>query len=289
MARRPRLQFAGGFYHVMARGNRKSTIFHDDDDRRQLLHIVDEAVAAYNLRIYSYCLMRNHYHFVLETPEPNLSAAMQFVNGVFARRSNRRHKQTGHVFEGRFRSLVIQRESYLVRAARYVVRNPVRAGLVEDAGAWPWSSYLATVGRESVPCWLNVDWIRWAFKARALAEAQRRYADYVNEPADSQRPLVLNAVVLGTKHFARRVLQVCEGGRPDRPAPRVIRRLFRPTLSQLFDGVPASPASRDRLICTAHVEHGYGFSEIASYLGLDRSTASKAARRGQRLRTRFTA
>ena len=91
--------------------------------------------------------MRNHYHFVLETPEPNLSAAMQFVNGVFARRSNRRHKQTGHVFEGRFRSLVIQRESYLLRAARYVVRNPVRAGLVEDAGAWPWSSYLATVGR----------------------------------------------------------------------------------------------------------------------------------------------
>ena len=288
MARRPRLQFAGGFYHVMARGNRKSTIFHDDDDRRQLLQIVDEAVASYNLRILSYCLMRNHYHFVLETPEPNLSLAMQFINGVFACRSNRRHQQTGHVFEGRFRSLVIQRESYLMRAARYVVRNPVRAGLVDDAGAWSWSSYLATAGLEPVPRWLDPNWIRWAFKARSLAEAQRRYAEYVSEPTDSQRPVALTGVVLGTKQFARHLLQAREGTQTDR-APRLIRRLFRQTLSQLFDGVPPSPASRDRAIYIARVEHGYGFTEIARHLGLDRSTASKAARRYRWSRSRFTA
>jgi hypothetical protein len=233
--------------------------------------------------------MRNHYHLVLETPEPNLSLAMQFINGVFARRSNRRHQQTGHVFEGRFRSLVIQRESYRMRAARYVVRNPVRAGLVDDAGAWSWSSYLATAGLEPVPRWLDRNWIRWAFKARSLAEAQRRYAEYVNEPTQSQRPVDLNGVVLGTTQFARRLLQVRDATQTDRPAPRVIRRLFRPTLAQLFDAVPASAASRDRVIYIARVEHGYGLAEIARYLGLDRSTASKAARRYRWSRSRFTA
>ena len=151
MSRRSRLQFAGAVYHVMARGNRKSTIFHDDEDRRQFVQLVGRAARSYDLRIMATCLMGNHYHFIVETPARNLSDAMHFINGVFAQRSNRRHGQTGHVFEGRFRSLIIQQESYLMRAARYVVRNPVRAGLVTDAGAWPWSSYGATAGLERAP------------------------------------------------------------------------------------------------------------------------------------------
>ena len=106
----------------------------------------------------------------------------EFVNGVFAQRSNRRHGQTGHVFEGRFRSLVIQRDSYLMRAARYVVRNPVRAGLVAHAGAWPWSSYRATAGLEPVPRWLHVDWIQGAFQARSLREARQRYVKSRQRP-----------------------------------------------------------------------------------------------------------
>jgi putative transposase len=282
MSRRPRLQFAGAVYHVMARGNRKSTIFHDDDDRRQFLRIIADAHGTFRVLIRELCLMGNHYHLILETPRCNLSDAMHYINGVFALRSNRRHGQTGHVFEGRFRSLVIQRESYLMRAARYVVRNPVRAGIVAQAGDWPWSSYRATAGLEPVPRWLHVDWIQGAFGARSLAEARQRYLDYVNAPAKSQRPVALDDVVLGTKQFRRRLLDVFGADQPDRPVPRTIRTLFRPTLPELFDEVGTSGACRDRLIFRARVEHGYRFADIARYLRIDRSTASKAAIRCQR-------
>ena len=277
MSRRSRLQFAGAVYHVMARGNRRSTIFHDDEDRRQFLQVVGRAARLYDLRIMAICLMGNHYHFILETPGRNLSDSMHFINGVFAQRSNRRHGQTGHVFEGRFRSLIIQQESYLMRAARYVVRNPVRAGLVTDAGAWPWSSYGATAGLERAPSWLHIGWTQWAFRANSRAEAQRRYIAYVNAAAESQRPVPLDGVVLGTRKFGKRLLRVFGADQPDREVPQEIRPLVRPTLGELFDGMRISGACRDRLIYAAHVEHGYRFSDIARYLGIDRSTASKAA------------
>lgn len=279
MSRRPRLQFAGAVYHVMARGNRRTTIFHDDEDRRQFICVVSDAARSYDLCIRAACLMGNHYHLILETPRCNLSDAMHFVNGVFAQRSNRRHGQTGHVFEGRFRSLVIQRESYLMRAARYVVRNPVRAGLVAHAGDWRWSSYRATAGLELAPPWLHVDWIQWAFRARSMDEARERYAKYVNAPPLSQRAVALNGLVLGTKRFERRLLDVAGADQPDRPVPPAIRSLNRRPLAELFDRDRTPGPSRDRLIYRARVEHGHSFADIARHLGIDRSTASKAATR----------
>jgi REP-associated tyrosine transposase len=282
MARRPRLQFAGAIYHVMARGNRKSTIFHDDHDRRQFLRVVAEAATAYDLRIMALCLMGNHYHILLETPDRNLSEAMQFINGVYAQRSNRRYAQTGHVFEARFRSLVIQRESYLRRAARYVVRNPVRAKWVPEAAAWAWSSYRATAGLKRPPGWLNVDWIRWAFKTDSLPEAKRRYAGYVNAPASSQRRIALNAVVLGTRRFGEHVLKAYGEGQPEVPVPQHVRTLVRPTLAELFESAERSSEARDRFIHSARADYRYRFVEIARYLKIDRSTASKAARRARR-------
>jgi REP element-mobilizing transposase RayT len=279
MSRRPRLQFTGALYHVMARGNRKSTIFHDDEDRRQFLCVVSDAARAYDLRIRAACLMGNHYHLVLETPGCNLSDAMHFVNGVFAQRSNRRHGLTGHVFEGRFRSLVIQRESYLMRAARYVVRNPVLAGLVARAGDWRWSSYRATAGLEPAPPWLHVDWIQWAFRASSMDEARERYAKYVNAPPVAQRPIALTGLVVGTKQFERRLLNVVGADQPDRALPPAIRSLNRRPLAELFDRDRIPGPLRDRLIYRARVEHGHRFADIARHLGIDRSTASKAATR----------
>jgi putative transposase len=278
---------AGAVYHVMARGNRKSTIFHDDEDRRRFLQIVEHAVVVYCLRILAFCLMRNHYHFVLEAPECNLSDAMQFINGVFAQRSNRRHGQTGHVFEGRFRSLVIQRESYLTRAARYVVRNPVRAGLVGNPAAWSWSSYLATSGLTPTPRWLQVDWIKWAFKTDSLPEARLRYVEYVNASTGRRPRIDLNAIALGTKSFRTRLLSAYLADQIDRPVPQIVGAMSRPSLIQLFDGWQESLACRNRLIYSARVEHGYPFAEIARFLGIDRSTASKASSRCQRPTVEF--
>ena len=282
MPRRPRLQLAGAVYHVMARGNRKSTVFHDEEDCRRFLHIVDRAVASYQLRVLAICLMVNHYHLVLETPRSNLSDAMQFVNGVFAQRSNRRHGQTGHVFEARFRSLIIQRESYLLRATRYVVRNPVRAGLVSDPGAWPWTSYRATAGLDPTPRWLDVEWIREAFSVDSIVVARQRYVDYVTGSPSETRAVNLNDTVLGTKRYSTRVLDAC---RPDKEDPPPVERslaIVRPSLDELFDSPHQSLECRDRLIYTARVDHGYRFADIGRFLGIDRSTVSKAARRGEK-------
>lgn len=281
MPRRPRLQVAGAVYHVMARGNRKSTIFHDDEDRQRFLVIIADAAAAYDLRVLAFCLMGNHYHVVLETPRRNLSDAMQFINGVFAQRSNRRHRQTGHVFEGRFRSLIIERESYLTRATRYVVRNPVRAYLVTGAAAWPWSSYGATAGLTPLPSWLHVEWIKWAFKADTLAEAQQRYTEYVNAPTEPRPRIDLNANVLGTRRFKASLLEAVRAGHGDRLIPFDAQELSRPPLTALFDKESDESAGRDRLIQVARTEHGYRLAEIARFLGIDRSTASRAVTRWQ--------
>ena len=276
MSRRPRLKYPGAVYHVMARGNRKAIIFHDDDDRSMFLEVIAKAVAVYVIRIMAFCLMPNHYHLILETPDANLSEAMQFINGVFAQRSNRRHGLTGHAFEGRFRSLVIQRDSYLMRAARYVVRNPVRAGLADDAACWPWSSYRATAGLADLPPWLDLDWMRLAFDVDSNEAARRQYVSYVNAPADRHTDIDLNATILGSKRFATRVLETLHAEHLQHGH----RRQARPSLAELFSG-GGSPVVRDRLIYVARVEHGYQLAAIARFLDIDRSTASKAASRGE--------
>ncbi len=148
----------------MSRGNRKLPIFHDALDRLRFLRIVERATTLYQARVLALCLMGNHFHIVLDTPRGNVSQTMQYINGVFAQISNRRYAQTGHVFEERFRSLLIQRETYLKRAARYVVRNPVRGSLVAQVADWKWSTYRATAGLEPAPPWLDVSWIDGPFR-----------------------------------------------------------------------------------------------------------------------------
>ena len=263
----------------MGRGNRKSTIFYDDQDRRQFLCIIAKAADYYALRIFALCLMGTHYHVLLETPERNLSEAMQFVNGVYAQRSNRRYQQTGHVFEARYHSLVVQRETYLIQSARYIVRNPVAAGLVPEARSWRWSTYRATAGLESPPRWLEVDWIRWAFKTNALREARQRYMAYVNAPAGPEPAIALSGIVLGSLRFEQGLLKAPKSRRPELHLGQAARLSGRPTLSELFADAQRSSSLRDRLIYLARVKHGYRLAEVARYLKIERSTASKAAAR----------
>jgi len=130
MARPLRLEFAGALYHVTSRGNRREEIYLDDQDRRRFLTLLAEVCERFNWRVHAYCLMSNHYHLLIETPDANLSRCMRQVNGVHTQAANRRHGQVGHVFQGRFKALLVQKESYLLELARYVILNPVRAGMV---------------------------------------------------------------------------------------------------------------------------------------------------------------
>ena len=280
MARRPRIQFPGAIYHVMARGNRKSPIFADDDDRHQFIARLAEATVRYGIRCYALCLMNNHYHIVCDSPRGNLSDPMRYLNGVYTQDSNRRHQRTGHVFEGRFRSIVVQRESYLRRVVRYVVVNPVRAGIVADAGMWAWSSYRATAGIDAPPPYLYMDWIDWAFPSASRDEAQRQYCLFVNNPVSRKSKVDLSSTVLGSKAFANAVRLATSEAHRDRVLPLVYRSLGRPALPLLFGG-SLSRAERNRLILRAHVEFGYRLAEIAVFLELHPSTTSLIVRQLQ--------
>jgi putative transposase len=276
MPRRPRLQFPGAIYHVMARGNRKSSIFDDDIDRRKFLSVVRRAIVRYNVRCYAFCLMGNHYHLVLETPRGNLSDGMRYMNGVYSQASNRRHGRTGHVFEARFRSIVVQRESYLRTLSRYVVLNPVRAGLTQDPSAWRWSSYRATAGIEGPPSFLHMDWIDWAFEGRTRQEAQSEYRRFVNGAPTSSCTVDLQAMALGTPEFEAKVQQAAKEKDGQRALPRPVAA---PQLHEVFGDRQHSQEERDQLIRSAHVTYGCSLAEISRFLGLHPGTASRALRR----------
>jgi putative transposase len=287
MARRRRIQFPGAVYHVMSRGNRKSLIVDDDDDRRTFTSTFSEAAREYQVRVYACCLMSTHYHTLLDTPRGNLSEFIRAVNTDYSKAFNRRHERVGHTFEQRFTSLVVQREKYLRRVARYIALNPVKAGLCRNASDWPWSTHRATAGLEDAPSWLHLDWLRWAFRAGLLPDAQRRYQAYVRDPAGLTWSFDM-AAALGTLRFKKAVAESLERGGENRPIPVDCRRSAQPSLERLFAAEEADDRSRDALILVAHVTHGYRLAEIARFLAVAPSTVSKALSR-VRGRSRFTA
>ena len=163
-----RIEFEGALYHVTARGNRQESIFYCDDDRDSFLHILGKVITRYNWICHAYCLMDNHYHLMIETPEANLSAGMRQLNGVYTQTLNRTHGKVGHVFQGRFKSILVEKESYLLELCRYIVLNPVRVGCVAKPDEWVWSSYNATTTGKNVPEWLTVDWVLAQFSKLKL-------------------------------------------------------------------------------------------------------------------------
>ncbi len=180
MSRPLRIELAGGLYHVTSRGDRREDIYRGNQDREDWLSLLGEVCARFNWRCHAYCEMSNHYHIVVETPDANLSKGMRQLNGVFTQQFNRRHALVGHLFQGRFKGILVERDSYLLALSRYVVLNPVRAGMVADVSEWPWSSYGAMVGLEPAPGWLETDWLLGQFGLdRGMARAG--YASFVAE------------------------------------------------------------------------------------------------------------
>lgn len=272
MARPPRIQLTGATYHVMARGNRRGIIFDDDDDRRRFLEVLTEATERYRIGCWSYCLMQNHYHAVVETADRNLSDAMHFVNGVYAQASNLRHGRTGHLLEGRFRSIVVDNDVYLWNANLYVVLNPVAAGVVSHPAEWPWSSFRATAGLDEPPTLLRLEWLDWALGGNTRHESQRRYRELLTAPAAA--PEITEAAVFGGRRLEA-TIRVEVGARLHQVRiPRSYKALARPTLSEIFEA-PLPKAKRDEQVIRAHVVHGYRLSEIAEAIRLHPNTLSR--------------
>ena len=156
MARQLRLEYEHALYHITARGSARESIYRVIEDRNQFIRLLAREVTQQGWYCYAYCLMDNHYHLLIETPEANLSSGMRRLNGVYTQAFNRRHQRVGHVLQGRYKSILVDKDSYFLELCRYIVLNPVRAGMVKSPRDFRWSSYRDTVGLRRPPDWLSI-------------------------------------------------------------------------------------------------------------------------------------
>jgi putative transposase len=278
MARPLRVEFAGALYHLTARGARRSSIYEDDADRNAFLEILSSVVERYGWRCEAYCLMSNHYHLLVETPQPNLSRGMRQLNGVYAQRFNRRHEYVGPLFQGRFGSIVVDGDTYRLELARYIVLNPVRAEMVGQPGDWRWSSYGATIGQCPRPNWLAVGKLLAAF-APNMAAAERSYVRFVRDGRDLPGPWadLRHEVFLGNERFVSDAvmrsgmsLELCA------EIPNRQRQVVAGTLSEYAD----SCADRNSAMKAAYATALFTLKEIADHFGVHYSTVSRIVNRG---------
>jgi REP element-mobilizing transposase RayT len=282
MARPLRIQFSGAVYHLTARGNARAPIFLDDQDREAFLSVLDDIVDRYHWICHAYCLMGNHYHLLVETPEGNLSQGMRQLNGVYTQKFNRRHGIAGHIFQGRYKSIVVEKDSYLLELCRYIVLNPVRAGLVSHPKDYGWSSFKFTAGRAKAPGFLSTDWVLAQFGLERTA-ALKQYREFVLAGRGSDPPWdrLVGGCLLGEEEFLRSLLPRLTQQADLTEIPRDQRFAVRPPLKRLL---PRSgpKADRDEAIVRAHVSHGYSQQEIAGFVGLHYSTVSRIIQRDRR-------
>ena len=266
MARPLRVEFAGAIYHLTSRGNARQKVFFTDTDRELFLDTLSQVVSRYGWICHAYCLMANHYHLLVETPKGNLSLGMRQLNGMYTQSFNRRHNRVGHLFQGRFKAILVEKESYLLELCRYIVLNPVRVKGKGEIGGWKWSSYRATAGLASVPEFLSTDWILGQF-GKNRAKAQKQYRTFVREGLEN-RPWeeLKGQIYLGSEAF---IARHCPGNQELKEIPRVQLKAVKPSLERIF------AKSGKRAIVQAYKEHGYRLQEIAAHLGVHYATVSR--------------
>lgn len=272
MARPLRLEFPGALYHLTSRGDGREDVFLTAADREAFLQVLAQVVDRFGWLCHAYCLMDNHYHLLVETPQANLSRGMRQLNGVYTQAFNRAHGRVGHVFQGRFKSILVEKEPHLLELARYVVLNPVRARSVRRGVDWPWGSYRATAGLEAAPSFLTVDWILGQF-GRNRRKAQEAYRRFVAEGREtSPWDALVGQVFLGSERFVRR-LQAKAG--PLSEVPRR-QRTARPPLATVF-----ARGREEKAIVNAYRKHRYTLKEIGDHLGVHYATVSRRLRRAE--------
>jgi putative transposase len=275
MARTLRLLYPGALYHVTARGNRLGAIFNDDADRRAWLAIVRKTCARFHFSVHAYCQMGNHYHLLLETPEGNLPRGMGYLSGVYTQYFNRRHGLVGHVFQGRYKAVLVQKESHLVELSRYLVLNPVRAGMVRSAREWAWSSYHWMVGEAPPPPWLNTDWLLSQF-GLTRRETIGRYVQFVQQASGGEHPVLDTKyqLIIGDELFA-----AAQRDRSTRRALADAAKAQRRHATLSLAQYEAAYASRDEAMARAFWSTAFSMVHIARHFGVSAKTVSRAVGR----------
>lgn len=271
MARPLRLEFAGALYHITTRGNHQEAIYEEDTDRESFLTIMSGVCERYNWVCHAYCLMDNHYHLLIETPEANLSKGMRQLNGKYTQTFNRAHSRVGHIFQGRYKAILIDKDSYLLELSRYIVLNPVRARMVRSATEWPWSSYRATAGQQVKPIWLNTEWLLAGFGQQKL-KAIEAYKRFVSEGKGQPSPWeqLKSQIFLGDGKFVESMQSLIDVDKELSEIPISQRRVDPKALSYYAEKFK----SRNEAIISAYASGGYSLKEVGEYFGLHYSTVS---------------
>lgn len=275
MARPLRVEFPGAIYHITSRGNARQTIFEDEDDRERFLGILGTVVKNHRWLCHAYCLMGNHYHLLIETPEANLARGMRQLNGIYTQACNRRHSRSGHLFQGRYKAILVEKDSYLLALCRYIVLNPVAAGISPLPEEWPWSSYGPTAGLAPSPELLTTDWVLAQF-GRNRREARQRYCEFVHQGFGQVSPWddLRGGLLLGGEEFVERFQPLLSERRNFEEIPRTQRLAHRPSLERLLADAQDGP-SRTLAARVAHIDWGYTLKEIAGIWGVHYSTVSR--------------
>ena len=272
MSRPLRLEFSGALYHVTSRGNERKAIYLEDSDFEIFLNLLNTVCSRYNWVIHAYCLMDNHYHLLVETLDANLSKGMRQLNGVFTQSINRKHGRVGHLFQGRYKAILVDKDAYLLELCRYIVLNPVRAKMVDTPDEWLWSSWHCMVGKQASPNWLATDALLNYFdKDRSVAIAE--YIHFVEEGVnktiwdDLQHQIYLGDDVFVEKHQILK--ELLEGDVSEIPFKQ--RSLSPLTLKSYQD----QSDTRNEAIIKAYQSGGYTMKEIGDHFKIHYSLVSR--------------
>ncbi len=285
---------------MTCRGNDRQEVFCDDGDRERFLAILGRTVSLFRWRLHAYVLMGNHYHLLVETPEPTLSRGMRQINGIYTQAFNRAHERVGHLFQGRYKAILVEKEAHLLELCRYVVLNPVRAGLVRSAKGWRWSSYRATAGLTDAPAWLETDWTLEQFDGRRgkSVDAYRRFVAEGSETRYEPWGQVVGQVYLGREGFRRDLSARLRRETPSRGVPRTqtqpcaakleradeaVRGIFGVSMKQLAQRSRSLAVERRLLASVLRREGLYRLHPIGTALGVGPEQAGLLARAGDEL------
>jgi putative transposase len=289
MVRPLRIQYPGAVYHVTSRGDRREPIALDEIDRAAFLSIAGQALERFDAHAWAYCLMGNHYHLVIRTREANLSRLMRHLNGIYTQAFNRRHQLAGHLFQGRFKAILVDSDPYLLEVCRYVDLNPVRAGMVERPEAYRWSSYRALAGLADPPDWLDVRSVHEQIApGKGTAEAGAKYAQFVSEGKEVQLwdQHLRQQIYLGDDGFIARMQSHAGLDAQSANSPGTRRKA---NVSKIQSGVPprnsdikrysdikyTSKAERNQNIAAAFYQGGHTQTAIALAFDISSSTVSR--------------
>jgi REP element-mobilizing transposase RayT len=286
MGRPLRIEYAGAHYHVTSRGNEGKNVFRSQEDREQFLAYLESAVFRYGAVMHVYCLMDNHYHLLLETPSGNLSQIMKHINGAYTNYFNTKRKRHGHLFQGRYKAILIDADEYAKELSRYIHLNPVRAGMALRPEAYRWSSYLDYIGGRKSPEWLKKQYILDYFGTGN--NACNNYRRFVENLIEHEYESPLNgttaSIILGGAEFVSAITtRHINGKQHDRDLPAIRKLSVRPTLDAIIEAAGTltrnSRLSAKAGIYLCHKYSGCKLKEIGERFGIKESAVSQASRR----------